>query len=218
MLSMSQSRWIYIVGGSGVLLHLSVLLLGIAGALLITEERRSEFILVATIIFTPFLLLPALLALYGLYRIRAPRLSVTMLITGVAGLLSFVVAPFFYLQSANWAAPGPDRLPFLLLWYVLLLCNGFCLTVAGYAGIRTNTLPNGVLGSAGVVVGSVWTVFMLCIFARSWVTPLWSNDIVQALTATLWISLITYLLAQIVWTPWLGIWLLRQSRREHVPV
>jgi hypothetical protein len=214
---MSQSRWIYIAGGSGALLHLSVLLLGIAGALLITEERRSEFLLVATIIFTPFLLLPALLALYGLYRIRAPRLSVTMLITGIAGLLSFVAMPFFYLQSTTWAASDSNQLLFLLqnLWYALLLCNGFCLTIAGYTGIRTKTLPTSGLGVAGVVVGSALTVFMLCIFALSWVTPPWSNNIMQALTATLWISLLTYLLAQVVWAPWLGIWLLRQSRREH---
>lgn len=202
-----------LLGGGclGVILHTLVLLVGFIGAFQFTDEDTAEFVLLVTPLLAPVLLLPTLLALYRLYRPAAPRLSRAMLGCGLAGLIPIVVVPglgllswlgFFSEQALNTGLA-----PLLPVFGTLLLGNGIWLLLASYLGQKTERLPDE-LTLLGYGVGVTWLGFVIGILIFSSGLPLGRGFGLLAIG-----SLLVMICLQLLWSPWLGYWLLRQSIR-----
>lgn len=156
---------------SGLCTFTALLILagGISSALLLQHnEDAAEFLLIASPLVTPLLLLPLNWALYMLYHASAPRLSRVLVGIGGCSGLAFVLIPIMYLFAPAAPTPTLPIQPWLLLWYGLLLTSG-CWPILGGIIELTRTTP--VLGGAmgwAIPAGVTWLMVMGCALLRSW--------------------------------------------------
>lgn len=87
-------------GGIGAVVSFGLLVVGLGSALLIPDEDLAEFVFAAAPLLARLALAPTLGSLYWLYRLVAPRLSLSMLLLGGLGLSAFVLLPVLYVQCA----------------------------------------------------------------------------------------------------------------------
>jgi len=199
--SQRRSTLLFSCGGAAALLHWLLLGIGVVCGSLISTEEMAEFVIIATVLFTPVLLMPTWLALYQLYRRLAPRLSKALLVTGAVGFLALLILPALLLIS-------DQRLQaFLPLLWMLLLCNGLWLIVAGYIGMKTRAVPGESMALAQTIAGIAWMSLTIGLVMLS------IPGLTRLAALLPFLSLCVFVLAQFVWSSWFGIWLLRNAAR-----
>jgi hypothetical protein len=154
---------------------------------------------------SPLVLLPAIPALNRVFRDLSPDLSWMGQLAGILGmvpiLLDLLLQIGFVLFGVRQAPPGwiAGVQTFLAGFSILV---GIWMAITGHLGLATKTMP-AALGIAGLVAGVSRVIIVGNLVLGAFST------FPQVALSDLWnLGLVVWIASHLVWTTWLGLWLL----------
>jgi hypothetical protein len=193
---------------SGSCALLSGLLLVIA--FLVPDKALSRGIIFS---LSPLLLLPVIPVLHRIFRRTENDLSRMALAAGVAGMTPILIEMLLtrILKLAGVEVSYPDlaaNFRSLLAGFTILI--GLWMAMIGHLGYTTKLFPMG-LSHISIVAG----VFRILIIGNLALST--STSFPKLALSGLWnLGLIVWIASHVVFTGWLGIWLLSRKRKPAV--
>ncbi len=195
------------LAGYGAILSALIVPVFVIASLLFGIEAWFDFF----VVLAPAVLMPALAVVEPLHEPRFSRWSPFVTRVGLMGLVAFAAVAVL-MPSQWWHADVHVHVSYFGYLMVIVLVMGLVLVLSNLTSLMAGTLP-AAMALLGIAAGAAWTILLgmdLLEFFGSASSGEASLLLVNVLAPT-------WLLSHIVYTLWLGVWLIKRGgRRETV--